>query len=83
MIIDECKDFNDYLDNLKKEGDVVKKIKLKPCPWCGGIPEVIKECEYKRQYSYHVICTKCEMKPRTFLFNTERRAKEIWNNRKD
>lgn len=62
---------------------------LKPCPFCGRVPSKVKKLEPPTFYKthYYVGCkapnSKCSLKPRTRLFDTEEQAIESWNRRAD
>ena len=61
-----------------------KKIKLKPCPFCGNEPK-IEFNESIGYVSYYVKCInlECNVEVYTFDFNTKEEAIEAWNNRVD
>ncbi|MCG2181448.1 Lar family restriction alleviation protein [Staphylococcus epidermidis] len=56
--------------------------KLKPCPFCGGLPNI--------RYSFDTLlieCTnkKCKLQPSTFMYvhtNNAEKLIKIWNKRK-
>jgi len=56
--------------------------KLKPCPFCGGLPDI--------RYSFDTLlieCTnkKCKLQPSTFMYvhtNNAEKLIKIWNKRK-
>ena len=51
---------------------------IKPCPFCGTVPDVYKEVESKH---YHISCLKCH-RAKTFDCHTKEEAIEEWNDRK-
>lgn len=53
---------------------------LKPCPFCGNIPELTVDniCD---ELNYQVSCTHCFA--RTYLETSEEEAVEQWNRRAD
>ena len=53
--------------------------KLDSCPFCGGYAAF--DCDNKRQYPHHVVCTGCGAKSEGSAFkNNEYNAKK-WNKR--
>lgn len=69
----------------------MKKIKLKPCPFCGGKAERIEARIDDDKKTYSVICTNCMtgiFRPRMkgmewFAYKTEQEAIKAWNRRTD
>lgn len=49
---------------------------MKPCPFCGGKPEL---GSYSRFGNWIVVCSKCEAE--TQIYETEQEAIEAWNTR--
>lgn len=66
-------------------------IKIKPCPWCGGAPTLIKEpiSGYKDCFMYKMACSICKSEAPNGRFYTidksDGKAKEnaitVWNKR--
>ena len=56
--------------------------KLKPCPWCNGIADVIFELATESP-GYMVICpsTDCPVRPRTNHYAEKVEAIAAWNKR--
>lgn len=57
---------------------------LKPCPFCGGKPRLMKKitqpAREERPFIYRcIICGECGAS--TGWFNTNRQAKDLWNRR--
>ena len=53
-------------------------MELKPCPFCGGEAEAVKDpCGM----GYFAVCHKCEI--RTLIFLTKEKAVKRWNRRAD
>lgn len=58
---------------------------LKPCPFCGGMPELIVESSYDAaglyavENYYSIACTRCFARSGR-IYNKEK-AKEAWNRR--
>lgn len=58
----------------------MKKIKLKPCPFCGGEPEIVKvQNKGQKFYVSWADCTQCRCS--TPLFSTRREVVAAWNRR--
>ena len=55
---------------------------LKPCPWCGGTPEVL-DCDWGDMVEYRVDClvVDCLVNPSSNHFATKAEAVEAWNTR--
>lgn len=49
---------------------------LKPCPFCGGKPEL---GSYGKSRNWIVVCSKCEVE--TKIYETEHEAVKAWNAR--
>jgi len=60
------------------------KLKLKPCPFCGGKAALINGCEWLSAYSA-VECTRCGLRSPLFFVATsessDASATEYWNKR--
>lgn len=52
------------------------KTELKPCPFCGGKPDL---GSYSSSENWIVVCSKCEAE--TQIYETEREAVKAWNTR--
>lgn len=52
------------------------KVKLKPCPFCGGKAGV---CRTSGDETYHVVCRKCRVSTDSIPFMEQ--AIEAWNKR--
>jgi Lar family restriction alleviation protein len=53
----------------------MKEVELKPCPFCGGEAQIIRNgvgC-------YQVFCDKCETRQYAYTHNTKEEAIEAWN----
>ena len=59
-----------------------KKIKLKPCPFCGGKAELMSYTLFGRQV-WFVTCggMGCDVVPETADRYTPQKAAEVWNKR--
>ena len=57
--------------------------KLKPCPFCGAIPDIKRLHLSNHKISFSIVCfnTNCFVKPMSEWFNTEEKAIEAWNRR--
>ena len=55
------------------------EIKLKPCPFCGGVAMTICDRAPSEDSLFWVRCFGCGAE--TSLFNSEEEAKEAWNRR--
>jgi Lar family restriction alleviation protein len=56
---------------------------IKPCLFCGKEPTVIERTEtYIYKTAYRVKCFRCEIHPKTPLYNDKRDAIAAWNTRK-
>jgi Lar family restriction alleviation protein len=59
-------------------------MKLKPCPFCGGVADTYDIYPTKEIYEkelYGVVCTKCGAS--TENVKTEKHAVRLWNGRKE
>ena len=60
------------------------KLKLKPCPFCGGKAALINGCEWLSAYSA-AECTRCGLRSPLFFVSTsessDASAAEYWNKR--
>lgn len=56
---------------------------LKPCPFCGKIPEIIISKNSNSKSFYRVECKRmsCTVLASTFAYSTENEAIEAWNRR--
>lgn len=52
------------------------ETKLKPCPFCGGKPDL---GSYSSSGNWIVVCSKCEAE--TQIYETEQKAVKAWNTR--
>jgi Lar family restriction alleviation protein len=58
-----------------------KKVKIKMCPFCGGIPWVRKE-SIMSGFRFSIECDDCECKMgNETLYGTEQEAVRAWNRR--
>ena len=57
-----------------------QKSELKPCPWCGGTPKVLR-VDFTDPIEYGVACLNmsCPIRPSAGCFDTEEEAAEAWN----
>lgn len=61
-----------------------KKIKLKPCPFCGGKARLLSEMRFGKQKKvWFVVCggIGCGVMPETIDADTPQEAAELWNRR--
>lgn len=56
----------------------MQEIELKPCPFCGGQPDLVKNIFSDRE-TWKVVCHKCEIG--TYAFFTLKHAAKRWNRR--
>lgn len=63
---------------LENTGGMMDKLKLKPCPFCGGDAE-IQEGKYQGLRTFYVSCLGCGA--RTDLEYAEEFAADLWNER--
>lgn len=55
---------------------------LKPCPFCGGEPEVIGwKWEDMTEHRVRCLTVNCPVNPRTPIYDTEAEAIDAWNTR--
>lgn len=61
-----------------------QKIELKPCPFCGVVPN-IRTYRYKYGIRYYVKCGNrdCDTMPHTFMWEKKQHAIDDWNRRGD
>lgn len=57
----------------------MKQVSLKPCPFCGGKPVLLK---HNDEDYYKVFCECCGARQWTFANRTDRDAIKNWNTRK-
>lgn len=56
--------------------------KLKPCPFCGGLGELIRETVAEEiLYAVACSCWHCKVGPITDWYQTKEHAIEVWNKR--
>ena len=55
------------------------EIKLKPCPFCGGVATTISDGVLSEDSLFWVRCCGCGAE--TSIFDSEKEAKEAWNRR--
>ena len=57
--------------------------KLKPCPFCGGIPKIqnTNENGYDRRFYVGCFSPECWVRPVTSMWLTEAGAEKAWNER--
>lgn len=58
-----------------------KANKLKPCPFCGKKPKVIKTKEFPKGYRWRVECYRGNTRAYTCSFPMRQEAIEAWNRR--
>ena len=55
----------------------MKEAELKPCPFCGGEPILIKN----GVGNYQVACDNCEVRQYAYAHKSKEDASEAWNRR--
>lgn len=57
-----------------------QKVELKPCPWCGKTPKVLR-VDFTDPIEYGVACLNmsCPIRPSAGCFDTEEEAAQAWN----
>ncbi len=55
----------------------MNKIKLKPCPFCGGKGHMVSRYTKKDRHMYYVVRCKCHKSPR--WFRKPETAARAWN----
>ena len=54
---------------------------LKPCPFCGNVPDVVTSWIPRKVYSTMCVYPNCATRPGTDYFSEKRLAVNAWNNR--
>ena len=69
-------------------GDEKEMIELKPCPFCGGIPELKHKVGVaNKSTGSYIRCNSCETETKVFPvspeWSSDEKAAETWNRRTD
>ena len=70
-------------ERAEPEEDRRVAVKLKPCPFCGMIPEVEKYIDRYNRTKYGIECksSKCDIQPTTPWYAEEKEAVKAWDRR--
>ena len=58
---------------------MINKIKLKPCPFCGTLPDTWWDITQPHKEGFNITCPQCEIPTVHQVFKKE--AIEVWNDR--
>lgn len=71
----------DAIESLADGNVLLNSKEFKPCPFCGGKPEIEKVTNHIQNNRIVVKCSVCGASTKTFAFEKPDLAKEAWNNR--